>query len=92
MLGLYIQFKNKHILVIGSNRPWIEVILLSQGAQQITTLDYNPYPCNHPQIATISPIDFTKLVLSNKAPIFDAMITFSSLEHSGLGRYVCRII
>ena len=63
---------------------------MSQGAQQITTLDYNPYPCNQPQITTISPIDFTKLVVSNEAPMFDAMITFSSLEHSGLGRYLHR--
>ena len=83
----YVPVENKHVLVIGSNRPWIEIILLSKGVQQITTLDYNPYPCNHPNITTISPMDFTKLVLSNRAPMFDAMITFSSLEHSGLGRY-----
>ena len=68
-------------------RPWIEVILLDQGVNHITTLEYNPYPCNHPNITTISPSDFASIAQSAKAPLYDAMITFSSLEHSGLGRY-----
>jgi hypothetical protein len=63
------------------------VILLAQGARHITTLEYNRYPCNHPNITLISSVDFSKLVNLNKAPVFDAMVTFSSLEHSGLGRY-----
>ena len=73
--------------MIGSTTPWIEVILLAQGARHITTLEYNTYPCNHPNITLISPVEFSKLVNLNKAPVFDAMVTFSSLEHSGLGRY-----
>ena len=87
LLRDYIFPKNKHILVIGSELPWIESILLHEGAGKVTTLEYNPYPTNHPRIITISPIDFARLVLSNQAPMFDAMVTFSSLEHSGLGRY-----
>lgn len=83
----FIAPENKHILVIGSTRPWIEAILIALGAKHITTLEYNPYPTNHPKITTISPIQFSKLVMSGKAPLFDAMVTFSSLEHSGLGRY-----
>ena len=88
----YIIPKNKHILVIGSTRPWIESILLSQGAKHITTLEYNPYPTNHPKLTTMSPVEFSQLVISNKAPVFDAMVTFSSLEHSGLGRYFLLLI
>ena len=87
ILQEYIVPNNKHILVIGSTRPWIESILLSQGAKHITTLEYNPYPSDHSRITTISPAEFSKLVVSKKAPIFDAMVTFSSIEHSGLGRY-----
>ena len=86
LLKQYVFPKGKHILVIGSTRPWIEAILLAEGASHITTLEYNPYPTDHPKITTISPIDFAELVVSNKAPFFDAMVTFSSLEHSGLGR------
>ena len=86
ILRKYIIPKNKNILVIGSTRPWIEAILLYEGARNITTLEYNPYPTNHQSIRTISPGDFARLVNQSEAPLFDAMVTFSSLEHSGLGR------
>ena len=86
LLRKYIFPKDKHILVIGSTRPWIEAILLAEGARNITTLEYNPYPTNHPRILTISPYEFSKLVVRNNVPLFDAVVTFSSLEHSGLGR------
>ena len=86
LLTKYIFPKDKHILVIGSTRPWIEAILLAEGASNITTLEYNPYPTDHPRILAISPSEFAKLVLRKKVPLFDAMVTFSSLEHSGLGR------
>ena len=77
--------KNKSILVIGSQLPWIESLLLYLGAQ-VTTLEYNPYKTNHPNVTCISPIEFSKFVKEDKAPLFDAVITFSSVEHSGLGR------
>ena len=86
LLRKYIFPKDKHILVIGSTRPWIEAILLAEGASNITTLEYNPYPTDHPRILAISPSEFAKLVMRKKVPLFDAMVTFSSLEHSGLGR------
>ena len=86
LLRRYIPPKDKSFLVIGSVRPWIEVILLAEGAKHITTLEYNPYACDHPNITTISPTDFGSLVRSKPDTQFDAMISFSSLEHSGLGR------
>ena len=86
LLQNYIHVHNKHILVIGSVSPWIEIILLSQDAKQITTLDYNPYSSDHPKINAMTPADISQLILSGKPPTFDAMISFSSLEHSGLGR------
>lgn len=30
-----------NVLVIGSEQPWIEAILLEYGAANVTTLDYN---------------------------------------------------
>ena len=87
ILHVYIPIKNQSVLVLGSVRPWLEVILLSLGASHITTLEYNPYPSSHPNISTVSPVDFAKIVQSDKTPLYDAMISFSSLEHSGLGRY-----
>ena len=87
LLRHYIYPKDKTILVIGSETPWIEALLLNEGSGNITTLEYNPYPTAHPKINTLSPIEFAKLVALDQAPMFDAMVTFSSLEHSGLGRY-----
>ena len=92
LLEHYLPVVNKHVLVIGSILPWIEVLLLSLDVGHITTLEYDPYPSTHPKISTISPIEFSNLVLSNKAPMFDAMVTFSSIEHSGLGRLVHRFV
>ena len=87
MIQKWIPVKHKHVLVIGSTSPWIEVILLSEGVGNITTLDYNPYNTDHPKIRTLSPMDMSQLIWTGNAPTFDAMITFSSIEHSGLGRY-----
>ena len=82
----FIDIENKHVLVIGSALPWIEVILLSLNVGHITTLEYNHYVSDHPKLSVLTPPEFQKLVQSNRGQKFDAMISFSSLEHSGLGR------
>ena len=82
----WINVKDSHILVVGSVNPWIEVILLSEGAKNITTLDYNPYSSDHPKINAITPEVISGQIANGKMPTFDALISFSSLEHSGLGR------
>ena len=82
----WIHVKDSHILVIGSVNPWIEVILLSEGVKNITTLDYNPYSSDHPKINAITPEVISGQISNGKMPTFDALISFSSLEHSGLGR------
>ena len=88
LLENYIHVRNKHVLVIGSILPWIETLLLHLDVGHITTLEYDPYLTTHPKITTIAPTEFSKLVMTGNAPMFDAMVSFSSLEHSGLGRYV----
>jgi len=76
----------KHVLVIGSQSPWIESILLSRGAKNITTFDYVKIKSFHPQVEVLTPEELSDKYLKEKVQ-YDAMITFSSLEHSGLGRY-----
>ena len=44
-----------HVLVIGSQTPWIEAILLEVGAAKITTVDYSPIENHYPQIETVTP-------------------------------------
>ena len=80
------EIENKHVLVIGSKLPWIEVILLSLNVGHVTTIEYNEYTTEHPKITLVSPSKFRQMAQLNKAPMFDAMVTFSSIEHSGLGR------
>ena len=83
----YMNVENKHFLVIGSQLPWIEAILVSLNIKKITTLEYNDYKTDHSRISIISPLQFREMVQSKNAPMFVGMVTFSSIEHSGLGRY-----
>jgi hypothetical protein len=47
--------KSKTVLVIGSQSPWLESVLLAKGAAHITTFDYVQIKCAYPQIETITP-------------------------------------
>ena len=74
------------MLVIGSITRWVKTILLAEGAKHITTLDYTVYECDHPKIRTITPSGLPDLIRKSKVKPFDALVTHSSIEHSGLGR------
>lgn len=82
-----VNVSGKHALVIGSEVPWVEAILLAQGAATVTTLEYAHIVSEHPRIKVVSPGEFRQLALSNALPKFDVAVSFSSVEHSGLGRY-----
>ena len=80
------QIDGKDVLVIGSQSPWLESILVSKGARLVTTFDYIRINNEHPNIETLVPNEMAKKFTDGVR--FDVMITFSSIEHSGLGRYV----
>ena len=44
------EILNKNVLVIGSETPWVESILLAIGAKHVTTLEYNQIRTNHPMV------------------------------------------
>jgi len=83
----HVDVNGKHVLVIGSQTPWVEAVCLANGARKVTTLEYASTTSTDPRISTMTPEDMRKLALRKELPIFDAVVTFSSLEHSGLGRY-----
>lgn len=83
------QLKGKHVLVIGSETPWLESMLLTKGAKMVSTLEYKKLQSTHPQIQTLMPDEFDQLYWNGTR--FDALVTYSSLEHSGLGRYGDRL-
>ena len=70
----------KTCLVLGSISPWVECLLLHFNAKSVTTLDYIIPECNY-KIITLSMNNY------NKEMKYDVVISFSSLEHDGLGRY-----
>jgi len=79
------QIKGKHWLVIGTEIPWLEILLIAAGARNVTTVEYRSEKWMddiHPQLNFVNPTEF-----SNYPNQFDGVIQFSSIEHSGLGRY-----
>lgn len=79
--------RGKRILVIGSQTPWLEVVLLARKPKQILTLEYGNFKSEHPTWSFIRPQEFRHQYQAGSLPIFDLIFSFSSIEHSGLGRY-----
>ncbi|CAI5465287.1 unnamed protein product [Closterium sp. Yama58-4] len=72
----------KSVLVIGSQRPWVESICLTFNAGTITTVDFNKPVSSHPKLRVMAVDE-----LEGTDEVFDVAVSFSSLEHDGLGRY-----
>jgi hypothetical protein len=76
-----------HVMVIGSAKPWAEVAALAAGARLVITLEYGKIVSEWPQIRTLTPSEFNEHYRNGTLPKIDIAISYSSLEHSGLGRY-----
>mmetsp|Transcript_24681 Transcript_24681/g.37498 ORF Transcript_24681/g.37498 Transcript_24681/m.37498 type:complete len:393 (+) Transcript_24681:143-1321(+) len=76
------------VLVAGSISPWVESLVLNSDLNlhngKVHVTDYNPLEIEDPRIEFVSMED---LKASARSPGFDAIISFSSIEHDGLGRY-----
>jgi len=81
------NMEGKKILVIGSETPWIEALCLHAGAAKVTTLEYGRIKSQHPQVVTLTPKEFRNKYMDGSLGMFDGVVSFSSIEHSGLGRY-----
>jgi len=71
---------NLRVLVIGSISPWIECFLLHLGVRHVFTTDVEPIQIKSSQITFINISD----KLCGK---FDLIVSYSTIEHIGLGRY-----
>lgn len=76
----------QHVLIIGSTTPWYESVCIAHGAASCTTIDYNQLHYEHPQITTVTLAEFAATSGSHRRH-FDAILSISSFEHDGLGRY-----
>ena len=75
-----------NVLVIGSETPWIEVMALMYGAKSVTSVDYAKIQCDDSRILVMTHKELEEKFLNGTATKFDVVISYSSLEHSGLGR------
>lgn len=83
----HVNVSGKTILVLGTQHPWLEAVLLSKNAKQVVTLEYGHFISEYPGLSFIRPAEFREQYLAGTLGTFDIVISFSSLEHSGLGRY-----
>jgi hypothetical protein len=82
-----LDLSGKRVLVIGSEFPWLEACLLERGAAHVTTIEYSSIVSQHPQITVLLPSTVREMYLNGTLKPFDGVATYSSIEHTGLGRY-----
>lgn len=79
--------KPMRVLVAGAISPWVEAVVLSRPGLQLeklVTTDYNPITIESSQIEFVHMEDLKR---HRPDPLFDLVISYSSIEHDGLGRY-----
>ncbi|WPT12712.1 hypothetical protein PSENEW3_00002555 [Picochlorum sp. SENEW3] len=74
-------------LVIGSENPWLEALLLFYGAREVNTLEFGSIESKDERIKTFTPDQFKVQFLRGNIRQYDFAFTYSSIEHDGLGRY-----
>ena len=78
------------VLVLGSQEPWYEALLLAWGAGRVVTLEYNNLTYSHPQLSTVTPAQFLDSEgggLYFGPRTFDVVVAVAAVDHDGLGRY-----
>lgn len=73
-------------VVIGSLSPWLEAYCLRCGAEKVITLEYKVIRTDHSRVGYYHPIEMAKN-WTQFVGKFDFAASFSSIEHSGLGRF-----
>ena len=81
-------FFNRSMVVIGTQNPWIESIGIEIGARKVVTLDYTRANYEDQRMKWYHVNDYLDdSIEKKKIEEFDAAVSFSSIEHTGLGRY-----
>lgn len=80
----YPVIRGASVAVIGSVTPWIEAIVHNHGAARVTTVEHNVPQCDDIRFQTVHVDLFNH---KDSKELFDVIVTYSSVEHAGLGRY-----
>jgi len=78
--------KGKSVLVVGTEIPWVEALLLGFGCTNITTVDFILLKIDYPGVTTIT-VPQLNILVNDQRKQWDVVVSYSSLEHDGLGRY-----
>lgn len=73
--------KGKSVAIMGSVFPWYESIILAYGGLPVT-IEYNKIISEVPELKVLTVDEFKANPLK-----FDVVLSISSFEHDGLGRY-----
>jgi hypothetical protein len=65
----------------------VECLALEAGASDVWTFEYASVKSSHPRVHAKPMKEMAADMLFGSSPLFDWAMTYSSLEHSGLGRY-----
>lgn len=89
ILRPYVQ--GRKVLIVGSQSYWLELFCTIAGATDITTVEYRQIHWTAPptckaRLTTLTWDDYTA-DLDRHLGAYDVVLSYSSIEHSGLGRY-----
>jgi hypothetical protein len=79
--------KSATALVMGTEYPWVECLLLNEGVELVWTFEYSTINVQHPRMRAKQCQLIAEDYLSGQFDPVDVIVSYSSLEHSGLGRY-----
>ncbi|MFZ4772602.1 MAG: DUF268 domain-containing protein [Chlamydiia bacterium] len=75
------SIQGKRVLIVGSQNPIYEAVVLAFGGYPVT-VEYNNIETDDPRLEI-----YTVEQFRNNTEKFDAILSISSIEHDGLGRY-----
>jgi len=78
------------VAVFGSVSPWVESVLLRQGAPSVLTVDWAPpriAPSWAPRLRSLGQGHLAEAHARGELSRMELLVSFSSIEHDGLGRY-----
>lgn len=76
-----LQVEGKSVGVLGSAAPWYEAVVLAYGGFPVT-IEYNRIVSEHPDLRVMTVDEYDACPEQ-----FDVLLSISSFEHDGLGRY-----
>jgi len=88
-----IDFSGRSVLILGSSAPWLEMYLLLHNARSVLTIEYRDINWGldeflRPLWSSKTYKQFSEEVSQGRTVrSIDTVISYSSIEHSGLGRY-----